>query len=225
MGFRERRGARRRSRERLSLVARIQRGESPGRTRLRYVSSLGRRQRRRVGHDGVSPHGDEFWRESDMLEGTLLYRFVPVLMTTSRLFRKRMYISFIASTSSLRRSRKSPGHLGLLRLPPFDEPRLRNRVRLHRGRMTQHANAAASEYPPTRTALVLQSSPSRPPEPYPSTFKPPSLCSARILSIRAGASSMPSVRWMSPRVPSVVAWVPEPRVRIPEPPRITSRER
>ena len=87
------------------------------------------------------------------------------------------------------------------------------------------ANAAASESPPTRTALVLQSSPSRPPEPYPSTFKPPSLCSARILSIRAGASSMPSVRWMSPRVASVVAWVPEPRVRIPEPPRITDRER
>ena len=134
-------------------------------------------------------------------------------------------VHFIACVDSLRRSRKSPGHLGLLRLPPFDEPRLRNRVRLHRGRMTQHANAAASEYPPTRTALVLHSSPFRPPESCPSTFKPPSLCSARILSIRAGASSMPSVRWMSPRVPSVVAWVPEPRVRIPEPPRITDRER
>ena len=95
--------------------------------------------------------------------GTLLYRSVPVLMTTSRLFRKRMCVSS--------RRLAPPGHLGLLRLPPFEEPRLRKRVRLHRGRMTQHANAAASEYPPTRTAFVLQSSSL---DAYPSTLRPPS---------------------------------------------------
>ena len=138
------------ARARLSLVrANSARREPPGGTRLRYVSSLGRRQRRRVG----ARRSVTTWRRVLAIDGrsagrgTLLYRFVPVLMTTSRLFRKRMYISS--------RRLAPPGHLGLLRLPPFEEPRLRNRVRLHRGRMTQHANAAASEYPPTRTALVL----------------------------------------------------------------------